>query len=122
MLEDADCVILNSSLPAAGGMEMMLRGRMLRVPGRSGLRHANESKKFDLRLEFRSVQSTQKSVLEPRMGTCKRRQDRKEPKCHFKVLWLSWQVVPFIFKAYFSLWKEELPFKEGVRLYQQRRK
>lgn len=75
MLEDADCVMLNNGLPAAGGTEMMFRGRMLRVLGRSGLRHANESKKSDLRLEFSNVQSTQKTVLEPRMGTCKKRQD-----------------------------------------------
>lgn len=72
VLEVADCVMLNNGLPAAGGTEMIFRERMLWVPGRSGLRHANESKNSDLRLEFSNVQSTQKSVLEPRMGTCKR--------------------------------------------------
>lgn len=41
--------------------------------------------------------------------------EKKKPKCHFKVLWLSWQVVPFIFTTHFYLW-EELPFKEGERL------
>lgn len=67
--------MLNNGLPAAGGMEMMFRGRMLGVPGRNGLKHASESKNSDLRLELSNVQRTQKTVSEPRMGTCKRRQN-----------------------------------------------
>lgn len=47
--------MLNNGLPAAGGMEMMFRGRMLGVPGRNGLRHASESKNSDLRLELSNV-------------------------------------------------------------------
>lgn len=68
-------VIVGSGLTAESGMEMIFGGRMLGVTGRSGVRQAGESENSDPRLKFRNVQSTHKTVLDPRLGTCKRVQD-----------------------------------------------